>query len=601
MIIKINIADKRPTVIGSPVIVCGNSDYSIEFAFDAEWANASAKTARFVYVKSGAVKYQDVEFTGNTAPVPVLAGIKEVQVGVYAGELRTTTPARIPCEFSILCSGGSEQIGATERAELQDQIGNLEDLRTRDKDNLVDAINWVFANGGGSASSGLYTPHVAEDGTLSWTNDKGLDNPEPVNIMGPAGPKGADGTMVFADLTDEQKESLKGEKGETGPAGPQGEAGPVGPQGPQGETGPAGPQGETGPAGPTGPQGEKGADGTMTFADLTTEQKESLKGEKGETGPAGPQGEKGETGPAGPQGPEGPQGPQGEKGADGKSGAGVTRNLLDNSHFRNPVNQRGQTVYPVPENQEERAPRFTIDRWKAGKNTAVEIVSDGIRLSGVYGGGVSFEQTIQATPDMNGQKFTAAICTSDGTIAVVSGTFPSNVEASYQWFAETSFGNEVRLEMAKIPETNNLLFGVYCNAENPVVTLRWVALYEGEYAAETLPEYQPKGYGAELVECMRYYQIIPPNFIATLASNSTFSVWVLLPVQMRVTPTTNIQPNSIIRANVFGKGEFDFIFEYPGANRNVWSCTGIISGDDIVSNVGSIAIFYTTITLSADL
>jgi hypothetical protein len=33
-----------------------------------------------------------------------------------------------------------------------------------------------------------------------------------------------------------------------------------------------------------------------------------------------------------------------------------------------------------------------------------------------------------------------------------------------------------------------------------------VALYEGSYTADTLPEYQPKGYAAELAECRRYYR-----------------------------------------------------------------------------------------------
>lgn len=32
-----------------------------------------------------------------------------------------------------------------------------------------------------------FTPSVSEDGTLSWTNDGGLPNPEPVNIKGPTG------------------------------------------------------------------------------------------------------------------------------------------------------------------------------------------------------------------------------------------------------------------------------------------------------------------------------------------------------------------------------------------------------------------------------
>lgn len=43
-----------------------------------------------------------------------------------------------------------------------------------------------------------------------------------------------------------------------------------------------------GPQGPVGPVGPKGADGTMTFEDLTEEQKESLRGPQGIPGPEGP-------------------------------------------------------------------------------------------------------------------------------------------------------------------------------------------------------------------------------------------------------------------------------------------------------------------------
>lgn len=71
-----------------------------------------------------------------------------------------------------------------------------------------------------------------------------------------------------------------------------------------------------------GPKGEKGDPGGV-FADLTPEEKESIKGEtgekgekgdKGDTGERGPQGEtgeKGDKGDAGPQGPQGPKGPEG--------------------------------------------------------------------------------------------------------------------------------------------------------------------------------------------------------------------------------------------------------------------------------------------------
>jgi hypothetical protein len=57
-----------------------------------------------------------------------------------------------------------------------------------------------------------------------------------------------------------------------------------------------------------GAQGPKGEDGTMTFEDLTPEQKASLKGDKGDTGA---------TGATGPQGPKGDKGDKGDPGVDG--------------------------------------------------------------------------------------------------------------------------------------------------------------------------------------------------------------------------------------------------------------------------------------------
>ena len=62
-----------------------------------------------------------------------------------------------------------------------------------------------------------------------------------------------------------------------------------------------------------GDKGEKGQDGTVSFNDLTEEQRAGLKGEKGETGP---QGEQGIQGPQGEQGIQGVQGVQGPAGKD---------------------------------------------------------------------------------------------------------------------------------------------------------------------------------------------------------------------------------------------------------------------------------------------
>ncbi len=83
-------------------IVCGNSDYIVTFSFDEEWQDYETKTARFYH--NG--EHTDVVFNGNRCPVPTLSGIDGVFVGVFAGDLHTTTSAYIPCEKSILCLGG---------------------------------------------------------------------------------------------------------------------------------------------------------------------------------------------------------------------------------------------------------------------------------------------------------------------------------------------------------------------------------------------------------------------------------------------------------------------------------------------------------------
>lgn len=105
--IKITVRDRRAIVEGSPVIICGNSGYTVTFAFDDEWNLTGVRTARFVYFKDGTVQHEDVVFSDNVVAVPVLSDVAFVKVGVFAGDLCTTTPARINCEASILCGSGA--------------------------------------------------------------------------------------------------------------------------------------------------------------------------------------------------------------------------------------------------------------------------------------------------------------------------------------------------------------------------------------------------------------------------------------------------------------------------------------------------------------
>ena len=103
MVININIENRRATLSEEVVLVCGNNGYTVEFTFDEEWSGLEEKTARFVWESHGVRKHADAPITGSSAAVPVLSGTKEVLVGVFGGSLRSTTPARIPCDYSVRC------------------------------------------------------------------------------------------------------------------------------------------------------------------------------------------------------------------------------------------------------------------------------------------------------------------------------------------------------------------------------------------------------------------------------------------------------------------------------------------------------------------
>lgn len=104
MIINVIVAEKRARAEKHEPLVCGNSDYIIDFTFDAEWDKYQTKTARFIFDDRS---YIDVVFNGTQCPVPVLKNTHDVIVGVYAGDLKTTTPAYLHAQRSILCDEGA--------------------------------------------------------------------------------------------------------------------------------------------------------------------------------------------------------------------------------------------------------------------------------------------------------------------------------------------------------------------------------------------------------------------------------------------------------------------------------------------------------------
>nr|DAM44152.1 MAG TPA: hypothetical protein [Caudoviricetes sp.] len=132
-VINISVENKIAEADGT-LYVCGNSDFVAKFAFDAEWEAYENKTARFCYNNS----YVDVVFTGNECPVPIISGTYFFNIGVYAGNLHTTTPARVPCKKSILCDTG---FPADPPNDVYNQImAKLNSLESADPEAIAKAV-----------------------------------------------------------------------------------------------------------------------------------------------------------------------------------------------------------------------------------------------------------------------------------------------------------------------------------------------------------------------------------------------------------------------------------------------------------------------------
>ena len=202
----------------------------------------------------------------------------------------------------------------------------------------------------------VFTPSVSGDGVLRWTNDGGLENPQAVDITGPAGPQGVkgdagpqgpEGTVFVPALDTQGNLSWSNDGGLTNPAtvnirGPKGDQGDVGAAGPQGPVGADGgyytPDVEGGviswtpskggmptPSeaniqGPQGPKGDTGEAGGYYTPSVDVSGNLSWSASAGGMPPVqsanirGPQGPAGADGAQGVQGPQGPQGPKGDPG-----------------------------------------------------------------------------------------------------------------------------------------------------------------------------------------------------------------------------------------------------------------------------------------------
>lgn len=198
-------------------------------------------------------------------------------------------------------------------------------------------------------------------------------------------------------------------------------------------------------------------------------------------------------------------------------------NLLDNSDFRNAVNQRGKDYY---EGQV-----YGLDRWRGNSSsTAFSITGDGLLIA--------TDTVVQILPDKHsGKSLTLAAMNEAGEVEIVSCTVAS--PDSRKWLCVVNN----RMKIGIVQSDQGVLYIHIQNGTNASSRIIWAALYEGVYTADTLPPYIPKGYAAELAECQRYFTtgtgiVALPYSTADIVQ--TYICNIRYPIPMRTSPTVTV-------------------------------------------------------------
>lgn len=105
--IVIKVTDKVPELVSGPeYVVCDNSDYTVAWQLDEEWAQLEHRTMQVNY-KDGT--YERVLFTGSSCTLPSIPVSGPVHVGLFAGDIHTTRPARLLAVRSATTDSGEER------------------------------------------------------------------------------------------------------------------------------------------------------------------------------------------------------------------------------------------------------------------------------------------------------------------------------------------------------------------------------------------------------------------------------------------------------------------------------------------------------------
>ena len=107
MEIVITVSEKIARVRGNPVIVCGNSGYTLRVRTDSEWDALPDIRVLLTWMCGGRAVCVTVPLNDGRCELPAVHGACEVYISLYAGNVHTSVPAVIPCEPCVTDLPGS--------------------------------------------------------------------------------------------------------------------------------------------------------------------------------------------------------------------------------------------------------------------------------------------------------------------------------------------------------------------------------------------------------------------------------------------------------------------------------------------------------------
>lgn len=161
-------------------------------------------------------------------------------------------------------------------------------------------------------------------------------------------------------------------------------------------------------------------------------------------------------------------------------------NLLINSDFRNPINQRGQTEYAGTSSH-----IYTIDRWRLDSSSelrTVTVLDDCIRLANAHAQYETvFRQQLEKALPISNYTLTVKVRAITGNMTACVGNTIKNLELGMNYI------------IAENVSVERVYIGMLANSS---CDIEYIKLEQGSIATP----FVPRPIGEELALCQRYYQ-----------------------------------------------------------------------------------------------